>query len=158
MSDDTHIPRSTDGSSADAQSVVIERELPHPPEKVWRALTEPHLIAEWLAKTEFAAVKGHRFAVEIEPQPGRWFTFDCEVTEVVPNRILVYSWDTPGDGSDNGLSSTVTWKLTATTMGTLLRMEQSGFGPDQSLYFHGARMGWPQFIAKFEALLCRWTG
>lgn len=156
--DDTDMAGGSDVASAEARTVVVIREIPHPPEKVWRALTEPHLIAEWLAKTDFEAVTGHRFTVKITPQPGNSFAFDCEVRTVEHNKVLVYSWDSADAESGKGLRSSVTWELTATTEGTLLRMEQSGFGPDQPLYYHGARMGWPQFVAKLEALLCDGAG
>lgn len=141
--------------STDRRSLVIERELSHPPEKVWRALTQSHLIAEWLAETDFNAAPGSRFTVRIDPQPDRTFIFDCEVIAVEPNKMLTYAWNAAGDEPGNGLTSTVTWRLTATPRGTLVRMEQSGFEPDQPLYYHGARMGWPQFIANLEQLLAR---
>lgn len=143
----------TDDASADTRSVVVERELPHPPEKVWRALTQPHLIEEWLAKTGFRPETGHRFTVQIAPQPERSFVFDCEVIAVEPHRLLRYAWNSVGDDTGNGLKSTVTWCLTATPNGTHLRMEQTGFKPDQPNYYHGARMGWPGMIAKLEEML-----
>jgi len=135
--------------------VVIERELPHPPEKVWRALTQPHLIAEWLAQTDFQAVLGSRFSVQINPQPGRVFVFDCEVVVLEANCTLAYTWNAEGDEEGTGLRSTVTWRLIATPGGTRLRMEQAGFDADQPLYYHGARMGWPQFIDQLARLLVR---
>ena len=48
-------------TSTETRSVVIEREIPHPPEKIWRALTQPHLIEEWLMKNDFKLVLGHSF-------------------------------------------------------------------------------------------------
>lgn len=142
-------------SWTDKRSVVVERELSHPPEKVWRALTQPHLIAEWLAKIDFDAAPGFRFTAQINPQPGKSFIFDCEVIAVEPNKLLTYAWNADGDGSGRGLRSTVTWQITATPGGTLLRMEQSGFEPDQPLYYYGAQLGWPQFISNLEHLLAR---
>ncbi|QIG48312.1 SRPBCC domain-containing protein [Nordella sp. HKS 07] len=142
-------------TSTGTRAVIVERELPYPPEKIWRALTEPHLIAEWLAKTDFNAVTGHRFTVKIDPQPDRSFVFACEVTAVEPHKVLTYTWNSVGDESGNGLRSTVTWRLTATPTGTLLRMEQSGFAPDRPHFYHGARMGWPQFVTKLEEVLAR---
>lgn len=101
-----------DETSTGTRSVVVEREIPHPPEKIWRALTQPHLIAEWLAKMDFKPIMGHRFNVQIEPQPGRSFVFDCEVIAVEPHRVLSYQWNSTGDGADKGLRSAVTWRLT----------------------------------------------
>jgi uncharacterized protein YndB with AHSA1/START domain len=145
----------TDETWPNTRSVVVERELRHPPEKVWRALTQPHLIAEWLAECDFRDAPGYRFTVQINPQPDKSFIFDCEVTTVEPNKLLTYSWNAGGAGEGDGLRSTVTWLLNETPYGTLLRMEQSGFEPDQPNYYYGARLGWPQFIANLEQLLAR---
>ena len=65
-------------ASTDTRSVVVERELAHPPEKVWRALTQPHLVEEWLAKMDIKPVSGHRFSVRIDPQPDKTFAFEHE--------------------------------------------------------------------------------
>jgi uncharacterized protein YndB with AHSA1/START domain len=126
------------------RTVIVERELKHPPEKVWRALTEPHLIAEWLMRSDFAAVVGHDFKFTAD-----WGSVDGQVRIVEPNRTLAYSWDAMG------LESTVTWTLTPTAAGTHLRMEQVGFKPDQDQAFHGARFGWRKFIGKLEEVLAR---
>jgi uncharacterized protein YndB with AHSA1/START domain len=129
---------------AETRSVVVEREIPHPPEKIWRALTEPHLIEEWLMKNDFAPVADHRFTVS-----ANWGAVDCRVQTVEPNKTLSYTWDT------KDLRSVVTWTLTPTGTGTRLRMEQSGFRPDQRPYYQGATVGWRQFFAKLEELLAR---
>jgi uncharacterized protein YndB with AHSA1/START domain len=131
-------------TSAETRSVVIEREIPHPPEKIWRALTQPHLIEEWLMKNDFAAAVGHRFNLR-----GDWGAVDCQVLEVEPNKTLSYTW------AAMGLESVVTWTLTATRTGTHLRMEQSGFRPDQQQAYQGARYGWQQFFAKLDEVLAR---
>jgi uncharacterized protein YndB with AHSA1/START domain len=128
----------------ETQSVVLERELAHPPERIWRALTQPHLMAEWLMKTDFSPVVGHRFGFSAD-----WGSVDCEVLEVEPQRTLSYTW------GDHDLKSVVTWTLTPTGTGTRLRMEQTAFRPDQPRYFHGARMGWPRFLDALETLLAR---
>lgn len=132
------------GGAAEARSVVVEREVPHPPEKIWRALTQPHLIEEWLMKNEFRPVVGHRFHLRAE-----WGGIDCEVLAVEQDRMLSYTW------GDHELKSTVTWTLTPTGTGTRLRMEQVGFRPDQPRYHRGARAGWPRFIAALEQVLER---
>jgi uncharacterized protein YndB with AHSA1/START domain len=131
-------------NSAQARSVVIERELPYPPETIWRALTQPHLIEEWLMKNDFAPVVGHRFDFRAD-----WGSVGCEVMEVEPNKTLSYSW------AAMGLESVVTWTLTESGAGTHLRMEQAGFGPGQDQAFHGARYGWQQFLGKLEQILAR---
>src|SRR5205085_3480299 len=91
-------------------------EIPHPPEKIWRALTQPHLIEEWLMKNDFKPVVDHRFNLRAD-----WGAVDCQVMAVEPNKTLSYTW------AAYGLESVVTWTLTPTSTGTHLRMEQSGF-------------------------------
>ena len=127
---------------AETRSVVFEREVPHPPEKIWRALTQSHLIEEWMMKTDFEPVLDHRFDFRAD-----WGAVSCRVLEIEPNRTLAYSW-----GDDN-LSSVVTWTLTPISTGTHLRMEQSGFRDDQPRYYHGATIGWPRFFANLERVL-----
>lgn len=140
-------------SNADtaARSVVVEREFPHPPEKIWRALTQPHLIAEWLMKNDFQPVVGHRFHLN-----GDWGgTLDCEVLAVAPPATLSYTWNFPNEDPAYNLRSVVTFTLAPTAAGTRLRVEQSGFGPDQKQAYGGARAGWPQFLDKLEQVLAR---
>lgn len=132
-------------------SVVIERELPHPPERVWRALTQPHLIEEWLMKNDFAPAVGHRFNLR-----GDWGgVLDCEVLVVEPQKTLAYTWNFAHDDPAYNLESVVTLTLTATRTGTHLRMEQAGFRQEQKQAFHGARHGWNQFFANLEQVLGR---
>ncbi|HLZ84978.1 MAG TPA: SRPBCC domain-containing protein [Caulobacteraceae bacterium] len=124
--------------------VVVEREMPHPPEKIWRALTQPHLIEAWLMKNDFEPVVGHRFNFRAD-----WGAVDCQVMAVEPNKVLSYTWGA------YGLGSVVTWTLTPTSAGTHLRMEQSGFPPDHPQYYQGAKAGWPRFFAALEEVLAR---
>jgi uncharacterized protein YndB with AHSA1/START domain len=126
------------------RKVVITRELPFPQNRVWRALTQPELMAEWLMKTDFAPEPGHAFSFTSEV-----VTVDCEVIEIEPETRLTYSW-TAFD-----LVSTVSWTLTATATGCNLKMEQVGFRPDQTRALAGARAGWANFIDQLEALLGR---
>jgi uncharacterized protein YndB with AHSA1/START domain len=126
------------------RSVIIERDLPHPPERIWRALTQDHLIEEWLMKNDFKPIVGHRFNLRAD-----WGAVDCEVMAVEPNKTLSYTWGA------YGLESVVTWTLTPTSTGTHLRMEQSGFRPDQQQAYHGAKAGWPRFLAALEQVLTR---
>ena len=135
--------------ASETRSVVVEREMPHPPEKIWRALTQQHLIEEWLMKSDFKPVVGHRFALQRNPKPELNVTIDCEVVEVEPNRTLSYTW------SAFDIETVVTWTLTPTSTGTHLRMEQSGFRPDQRQAYGGAMGGWRQFFARLEQFLAR---
>jgi|SRR4051794_21418197 uncharacterized protein YndB with AHSA1/START domain len=136
---------------AGTRSVIVEREMAYPPERIWRALTQPHLIEEWLMKSDFNAEVGHRFNLR-----GDWGgVLDCEVLAVEPNRSLSYSWNYAHDDATLNLESVVTFTLTPTSGGTRLRMEQSGFRPDQKQAFGGAKYGWQQFLAKLEQVLAR---
>ena len=138
-------------TATETRSVVVEREVPFPPEKIWRALTQPHLIEEWLMKNDFAAVVGHRFNLR-----GDWGgVLDCEVLAVEPNKTLSYTWNFVHADAAYNLKSVVTFTLTATSTGTHLRLEQSGFRPDQAQAYGGARHGWQQFFAKLEQVLVR---
>lgn len=131
-------------TATEIRSVVVEREIPHPPEKIWRALTQPHLIAEWLMKNDFAAVEGHGFRLSAD-----WGSVDCRVLSVEPNKTLSYTWDAMG------LKSVVTWTLTPKGTGTHLRMEQTGFRPDQQQAFQGAQYGWQKFFGNLEQVVAR---
>ena len=131
-------------TSAETRTVVVEREVPYPPEKIWHALTQPHLIEEWLMKGDFQPVVGHRFDFRAD-----WGAVDCQVLAVEPNKTLSYTW------AAYGLESVVTWTLTPTRTGTHLRMEQSGFHPDQPRYYQGAKYGWQKSLADLEQVLAR---
>jgi uncharacterized protein YndB with AHSA1/START domain len=131
-------------AATETRSVIVDREIPFPPEKIWRALTQPHLIEEWLMKNDFQPVVGHRFNLR-----GDWGAVDCRVLEIEANKTLSYTWDAMG------LTSTVTWTLTATGSGTHLRMEQAGFRTDQQQAFQGAKYGWQKFFASLEQVVAR---
>ena len=129
------------------RTLVIEREMPHPPEKIWRALTEGPLIEEWLLKNDFKPVVGHRFQFRRTPMPNWNGIIDCEVLEVEPTSRLSYGW------GSMGLETVVTWILTPTADGTHLRMEQAGFPSEESANFKGAKYGWRSFIDKLERVV-----
>lgn len=131
-------------SDEDTLAVVVEREVPFPAEKIWRALTQPHLIEEWLMKNAFKPVVGHRFDLSAD-----WGMVDCEVQSIEPHKALAYSWNT------KDLRSTVTWTLTPTDNGTLLRMEQIGFTQEQLPYYRGASAAWPRFMEALESVVER---
>jgi len=100
----------------ETRSVVVEREMPHPPEKLWCALTQPHLIEEWLMKNDFAPVVGHRFNLR-----GDWGgVLDCEVLAIEPNKTLSYTWNFKHADAAFDLQSVVTFTLTPTASGTRL--------------------------------------
>jgi uncharacterized protein YndB with AHSA1/START domain len=92
--------------ATETRSVVVVREVPYPPEKIWRALTQPHLIEAWLMKNDFKPVVDHNFTLR-----GDWGSVDCQVLTVEPNKTLAYAWGAMG------LESVVTWTLTPTNAG-----------------------------------------
>jgi uncharacterized protein YndB with AHSA1/START domain len=131
-------------TASETLSVVIEREMPYPPEKIWRALTQPHLIEAWLMKNDFKPVVDHRFNLR-----GDWGAVEGQVLAFEPNKTLSYTW------AAYGLESVVTWTLTPASTGTHLRMEQSGFRPDQQQAYQGAKGGWQRLFAALEQVLAR---
>lgn len=139
--------------SSETRAVVIERRLAHAPEKVWRALTQPHLISEWLMNNDFVPEVGHEFKLR-----GEWGgVLDCKVLTLEPNERLAYTWNFDNPDPAYGLESVVTFTLEPEGQGTLLRVEQSGFRPDQKQAYGGAHAGWKQFLEKLDGLLDRET-
>jgi uncharacterized protein YndB with AHSA1/START domain len=136
-------------SAAPTRSLVIEREMPHSQEKIWRALTEGSLIEEWLMKNDFQPVVGHGFSFRSTPVPNWNGIIDGKVLVVEPNSRLSYSWGTMG------MESVVTWTLTPTKGGTHLRMEHSGFRSEQDAAYKGASYGWTKFIGNLEGVVGR---
>ena len=132
---------------AASRSLVIEREMPHPPEKIWRALTQGPLIEEWLMKNDFQPVVGHHFSFRATPVPNWSGVIDSEVLEIEPHSRLSYSWSTMG------MMSVVTWTLTPTKAGTHIRMEQTGFRSEQDAAYKGATYGWTKFIGNLERVV-----
>jgi uncharacterized protein YndB with AHSA1/START domain len=133
-----------------SRSVIVERTMPHPPQKVWRALTQAPLVGEWLMKNDLQAVVGHRFQFRSEPMNGWNGVTDCEVLEVEPNARLVYSWNASGEQAATGIRSIVTWTLTPTAGGTHVRMEHAGFRPSDEGFYQGASHGWVQMVTGLE--------
>ena len=131
-------------TSLQTRTVTVEREFAHAPEKIWRALTQPHLIEAWLMKNDFVPALHHRFKLSAD-----WGAVDCEVLEIEPNRTLSYTW------AALGLDSVVTWTLTPTGAGTHLKMEQTGFQPGQDAAYNGAKYGWNKFTTALEEVVAR---
>ena len=138
-------------SGAETRTVMVEREFAHAPEKLWRALTQPHLIEAWLMKNDFEPKVGHQFKLR-----GEWGgVLDCEVLTIEAGKSLSYTWDFVHEDPAYNLKSVVTLTLTPTAGGTRLRMEQEGFRPDQKQAFGGAHAGWKQFLDKLDGLLAK---
>jgi uncharacterized protein YndB with AHSA1/START domain len=138
-----------------ARSIVIEKDMPHPPEKIWRALTQRALLEEWLMKNDFEPVVGRKFNFRSTPMPQWNGVTDCEVLAVEPNKKLSYRWDSSGDEAKDGLRTIVTWTLTPTATGTHLRMEQSGFRAEDEPFYQGANYGWQRMVGALESVVAR---
>ncbi|HEY0713839.1 MAG TPA: SRPBCC domain-containing protein [Polyangia bacterium] len=147
----TPSPKSFDKTDrAQKQAVTFELDLRHAPAKVWRALTEPALLAEWLLPVfELKLEPGAAFMFKTQAYPGWDGTVSCRMLEIEPQRKLSYQWDVPF------LQTVVTFTLTPTAEGTNLRIVQSGFKPEQQQEFGGARYGWTMMTGKLVELLAR---
>ena len=131
-------------------TLSLEFELSHPPRKVWRALTEPALLAEWLLPVVGLALeRGAEFSFRAPPQPGWDGVVGCRFVEIEAERKLAYTWRS-GD-----VDTVVTFTLTPTASGTRLSLEQSGFAPTQKREFGGARHGWTMMGGRLADLLAR---
>lgn len=132
------------------ESISFEWDLPHPPEKVWRALTEPELLKEWLLPVFGLKLEtGAEFMFKTQAYPGWDGTVNCRFTEIEPQRKLRYTWTVPF------LDTVVTFTLEPTTTGTRLLLEQTGFNENQRREFGGARYGWNMMGGKLVELLGR---
>jgi uncharacterized protein YndB with AHSA1/START domain len=132
------------------ESLSLEFDLAHAPEKVWRALTDPALLAEWLLPViDLRLEPGAAFTFKTQPYPGWDGTVSCRFVEIEPHRKLSYRWDVPF------LETVVTFTLTPTASGTRLSVVQSGFKPEQKREFGGARYGWKMMGRKLTDLLAR---
>jgi len=135
------------------RSLVVERVMAHPPEKIWRALTQGPLIEDWLMANDFRPVVGHKFNFRTTPMPHWNGVVDCEVLAVEPNRHLSYTWNSSGEEAATGLKTVVTWTLTPTSGGTVVRMEQAGFRPDEDFNYRGATYGWQRYFGGLERVV-----
>jgi uncharacterized protein YndB with AHSA1/START domain len=132
------------------ESISFEFDLPHVPQKVWRALTDPVLLTEWLLPiVELKLEPGAVFSFKAQPQPGWDGVVHCRLLEIEADRKLSYTW-TVGD-----IDTVVTFALTPTLSGTHLSLVQSGFRPDQKQNFGGARYGWRMMGGRLVDLLER---
>ena len=130
--------------------IAFEFDLPHPPEKVWRALTDPALLAQWLLPVVGLGLEpGAAFTFRAQPQPGWDGTVSCRLLEIEPHEKLRWSW-VVGD-----IDTVVTFTLIPTESGTRLSIVHSGFRPEQQQAFGGARYGWKMMGGQLVDLLPR---
>lgn len=131
--------------AVESKTIHAETELPQAPAKVWRALTEPALLARWLMPNDIRAEVGHRFTFKAPPIRDWDGTVRCEILEVEPEKRLRYSWRGGATGSE--LDSVVTWTLTPTSSGgTRLTLEHAGFLPRNAMAFEIMGKGWREKI------------
>jgi uncharacterized protein YndB with AHSA1/START domain len=139
-------------AQSQSESISFEFDLHHLPEKVWRALTDPVLLAEWLLPVVGLELEpGAAFTFKTQPYPGWDGSVSCRILEIEAHRKLSYTWVV----GDMGLDTVVTFTLTPTASGTRLSLVQSGFKPDQKQNFGGARYGWKMMGGKLVDLLAR---
>jgi uncharacterized protein YndB with AHSA1/START domain len=135
---------------AQADSISFDLDLPHLPEKVWRALTDPVLLAEWLLPViDLKLEAGAVFTFQAQPQGGWDGKVNCRLLEIEPQRKLTYNWIV------GGLDTIATFTLTPTATGSRLSLVHTGFRPDQKQNFNGARYGWKLMSGKLTDLLAR---
>ena len=131
-------------TATETLSVVVEREIPYPPEKIWRALTQPHLIEEWLMKNDFKPIVDRHFNLRAD-----WGAVDCQVLAVEPNKTLSYTW------AAYGLESVVTWTLTPSGMGTHTAHGAVGRPAGSAAGLPGRQLRVAGFFASLEQVLAR---
>jgi len=127
-------------------TISLSWELPHPPAKVWRALTDPQLVAQWLMKTDMPAEQGKAFTFRAEPMPYWDGIVHSEILELEPQRRLRYTWK--GGPGATKLDTVVTWSLVPVAGGTRLELEHSGFRPEAAQAYAGAGQGWKRNVAE----------
>ena len=132
------------------ETISFDFDLHHSPEKVWRALTDPALLTQWLLPVIGLELQpGAEFMFKTQPYPGWDGTVNCRFVEIEPQRKLSYTWTVPF------LDTVVTFTLTPTASGTRLSLVQSGFKADQKRESGGARYGWKMMGEKLVDLLGR---
>jgi uncharacterized protein YndB with AHSA1/START domain len=138
------------------RSISLDIDLAHSPEKVWRALTDPVLLAEWLLPVVDLELEPEAaFTFRAPPQPGWDGTVQCRFVEIEAHRKLSYTWVVGDPESEFSIDTVVTFTLAPTESGTRLSLVQSGFKPDQKRNFGGARYGWRMMGGRLVDLLER---
>jgi uncharacterized protein YndB with AHSA1/START domain len=135
-----------------SETISFELDLHHGPEKVWRALTDPELLAEWpLPVFDFKLDQGTAFTFKTQAYPPWDGTVNCRILESVTHKKLSYAWVV----GDMEIDTVVTFTLAPTAAGTHLSLVQSGFKPDQKQASGGARYGWKMMGGKLVDVLAK---
>jgi uncharacterized protein YndB with AHSA1/START domain len=139
-------------ASGQSDTLSFELDLKHSPQKVWRAITEPELLAKWLLPaTGFKLEVGAAFTLNTQPVGGWDGVVKCRVLESEPHKKLSYAWVV----GDMEIDTVVTFTLSPTDEGTRLSITQSGFKAHQKQAFGGARYGWNLMGGKLIELLAK---
>lgn len=134
------------------KSIQLSWDLPHAPAKVWRALTDPKLVAQWLMETDMPPATGKAFSFRLEPTPYWDGIVHSEILELEPLKRLRYTWNSKAAHAN--FDSVVTWTLHPTEGGTRLELEHSGFKADNGQAYGGAKLGWERNVGvRMSALL-----
>jgi uncharacterized protein YndB with AHSA1/START domain len=136
-----------------AGKIDLAWELPHAPAKVWRALTDPALVAQWLMKTDMPAEPGKAFTFQAEPMPFWDGIVHSEILELEPQKRLRYTWK--GGPGASPLDTVVTWTLVPVAGGTRLQLEHSGFKEGQGQASGGAKFGWERNVSERMAAVLK---
>jgi uncharacterized protein YndB with AHSA1/START domain len=126
--------------------IELVRVYKQSPAKVWRALTEPELVARWWAPGNIRAEVGHRFEMDMGP----WGKQPCEVLAVEPLRLFRYRFAEPT------LNTIITWELAPEDAGTRLKLTHEGFDLDSPMgrrAYEGMKPGWPGILEKIDSVL-----
>jgi uncharacterized protein YndB with AHSA1/START domain len=139
-------------TQAQSESLSFEFDLKHPPDKVWRALTDPQLLAEWLLPVVNLKLEpGRAFTFKTQPYPGWDGSVNCQFVEIEAERKLSYTWVV----GDMEIDTVVTFTLAPTESGTRLSLVQTGFKLENKQAFGGQRYGWKMMGDKLVDLLER---
>lgn len=134
--------------TVETKSVVVERSFPHPPAKLWRAISESDLLARWMMPNDFAPEVGRKFAFRTEPVAHWDGVVQCEVLEIEPPRRLVLRWGVGGE-----LVTTVEFVVTPDGSGSRLRLVQLGFTEAQEMNRRGAQLGFNRMADNLAGVL-----
>jgi uncharacterized protein YndB with AHSA1/START domain len=123
------------------------------PQEVWEYLTKPELIEQWLMKSDFKPVRGHKFRFTFIPKNESQYdgAVDCEVLEVKPFTKLSYSWNGGTKDRSRNFNSTVVWTLVPKENGTELQLQHNGFAMLEDILTH--TNGWNSCLKRFEELI-----